>query len=83
MELSVNAVAQGIERFLVGALTAEQLTDWADLIECREDIVAVPVEPINLVEVIFRLANPNLEGSVTRELAVELQQRLRGDKDAA
>ena len=62
--LSVHDVLPVLERFLAGDLTAEQLTDWADLIECREDIACAD-KPIDLSKIVFRLANPNLRGPVT------------------
>jgi hypothetical protein len=53
------------------------VTDWADLIECREDIGYAPMNE-HLGEVVFRLANPNLNGPVTREVALEIRSQLRG-----
>jgi hypothetical protein len=74
--LSPEAFASVLERCLAGELSLEQLTDWADLIECREDI-EVPAEPQDLSHLVFRLANPNLEGAVTKELVGELRDKLR------
>lgn len=76
VSLSTDAVAQVFERYLSGQLTSEQLTDWADLIECREDIF-LPTEPVNLSEWIFRLGNPNLHGPVTPSLVAEMRDALR------
>lgn len=73
--LSEKDVLLVLERFLTGALTSEQLTDWADLIECREDI-ALPSQPVNLSDVVFRLANPNLQGPVTVHGVAEVRDRL-------
>lgn len=64
-----------LERFLAGDLTSEQLSDWADLIECREDI-ALPSKPVNLSEVVFWLANPNLQGPVTVDAVAEVRDHL-------
>ena len=69
--LSPEALLSVLDRCLAGELSLEQLTDWADLIECREDI-ALPTEPENLSNLVFRLANPNLEGAVTIQLVGEL-----------
>ena len=60
-----------LQRHMVGALSAEQLTDWADLIECREDI-ELASEPPDISAAISRLANPALYGPVTRTLVAEL-----------
>jgi hypothetical protein len=74
--LSPEAFLRVLERCLSGELSLEQLTDWADLVECREDIT-LPTEPQDMSKLIFRLANPNLEGAVTMELVSELQKQLR------
>ena len=74
--LSVHDVLPVLERFLAGDLTAEQLTDWADLIECREDIACAD-KPIDLSKIVFRLANPNLRGPITVDVVAEIRDRLR------
>ena len=78
--LSPGAIVQVIERFLSGQITSEQLTDWADLIECREDI-EVSNESPNLAEVIFRLANPNLREPITPALVTEIRDALIGGRN--
>jgi hypothetical protein len=75
--VSTADVQRLLQRFIVEELTAEQVTDWADLIECREDIGYAPMNE-HLGEVVFRLANPNLNGPVTREVALEIRSQLRG-----
>ncbi len=79
--LSTGEVVQVIERFLSGKITSEQLTDWADLIECREDI-EVSKESPNLAEVIFRLANPNLREPITPVLVAEIRNTLLTERNA-
>jgi len=77
LTLAASDVMRMLQRFSTGDISAEQLTDWADLIECREDI-ALPRQPVDISAVIFRLANPNLEGPVTPALVTELQARIAG-----
>lgn len=79
--LSTGAVVQVIDRFLSGEITSEQLTDWADLIECREDI-EVSKESPNLAEVIFRLANPNLRDPISPVLVTEIRNALLSERNA-
>jgi len=73
--LQWDDVARILDRFLAQEMTADQVTDWADLIECREDIGILPGCEF-LGDVIFRLANPNINGQITRDVVVELQQQL-------
>lgn len=58
-------VERVLQRFLNGELTHEQVTDWADLLECREDIAPKPGQEV-LTNVLFKLANPDLASPVTR-----------------
>jgi hypothetical protein len=46
-----------LQRYLSGDLTAEQLTDWADLLECREDLAYESQSSERLQQAIFELAN--------------------------
>ena len=66
-------ILQVLRRYLSGALTAEQVVDWADLVECREDIGFQDGQKEKLSNVIFLLANPNISGPVTLELARKVQ----------
>jgi hypothetical protein len=36
--LTREDIVRILDRYLAGKLTTEQVTDWADLVECREDI---------------------------------------------
>lgn len=70
--LSSGDVVAVLDRYLAGSLTADQVTDWADLLECREDIEL----PAHLTDALFRLANPNINGPVCPAVAVALRQAL-------
>jgi hypothetical protein len=65
-----------LDRYLAGDLTSEQVTDWADLVECREDIALPDGEKDLLSDVIFRLANPYLRDEVTPELGQRIRREL-------
>jgi hypothetical protein len=81
-QLSPEHIVKVLERYLSGTLTAEQVTDWADLVECREDIGTEENEG-SLNEIIFRLANPNLSEAVTHSVAREILKELRAKPTAA
>lgn len=80
--LEVADILRVLRRYLSDALTAEQVVDWADLVECREDIGFRNGEKEDLSNVIFRLANPNINGPVTPELATQIQLDLGGETHA-
>jgi len=66
--LTKSDVVSIMQRYLSGGITEQQLTDWADLVECREDI-EYPTQDENLIaSIIFRLANPNLNEEITSPL---------------
>jgi hypothetical protein len=69
--LTHNDVARILQRKVAGLLTAEQFTDSADLIECREDI-HLPIGPPDVSAAIFRLANPGLQRPITEALVAEM-----------
>jgi hypothetical protein len=66
-----------LTRYLAEELTGDQVTNWADLVECREDIGYQPGQE-HLADIIFELANPNLRGPITPEVAKRIQARLFG-----
>jgi hypothetical protein len=66
-----------VGRYLRSELTSLQLTDWADLVECRDDI-AYSSHTNELSDIVFRLANPNLRDEITPKLATEILQELNG-----
>lgn len=72
-------ILRTLHRYVSGALTAEQVVDWADLVECREDIGFPNGQKDELSHVIFRLANPNINGPVTLEVARQIQLDLGGE----
>jgi hypothetical protein len=77
-----------IDRFLGGALTGEQVTDWADQVELRQDLGLEETHRDALRDAIFRLANPNLRGPVTPEVARAIRATLiageeLGSRDAS
>lgn len=66
--MTQSDVANILQRYLSGGITGHQLTDWADLVECREDIEYPSQDEKLIASIIFRLANPNLNEEITRPL---------------
>ena len=60
IRLSADHVRLVLARFLKGELSADAVEEWANLIECREDIGFESEFEDVLKDVIFELANPGL-----------------------
>jgi len=76
-ELKSSHIRSALHRYLQAELSAAQVEEWANAIECREDIA---YEPSSLVgETIFELANPELTPPLNQERARELLQLLPAD----
>jgi hypothetical protein len=71
-------VLKVLSRFRSGALSAEQVEKWANAIEGREDIDLEAQNRELLREAIFALANPDLQGDITTDVADRWIERIRG-----
>ncbi|MFA6246440.1 MAG: hypothetical protein WC615_05830 [Mucilaginibacter sp.] len=58
-----------VQRFLDGVLSTDDLENWANAIESRDDI---GFENNELSEFIFDLANPVINGEITKELVIKM-----------
>lgn len=74
--LSCADVAIVLERFISGGLTAIEVENWADAIECRDDIGFETKSMKLLKEVVRELANPVLTTELTQHSARSLLNRL-------
>jgi len=54
-----------LDRFFSGVISAKDLEEWANLIECREDIDFEAQKNEQIENVIYCLANPSLEGEIS------------------
>jgi len=66
-----------LRRYLAGELDAKTVADWADAIEMREDIGHEPGCENALNELIFEVANPEINYALTPERAEEWLERLQ------
>ncbi|WDE11745.1 hypothetical protein [Thalassomonas haliotis] len=67
--VSGTDIKRVLQLYLDGECTAKELEDWANLIECREDL---EFEEELIEEIIYKLSNPVLEGEVTIESCSKL-----------
>lgn len=65
-----------LRRFQAGGFSAEDVEQWADAIEGRDDIGFEPHAQSLLGELLFELANPALTEPLTPELAAAWIDRL-------
>jgi hypothetical protein len=75
-QLSSQDVIALLDRYLEGTLTAAQVQHWAELLELRDDLGYDARQTDLLKQIIYRLANPEVNGAITRGLAVEIQAQL-------
>ena len=66
--LTKNDVIAVLRRFTAGEFKADVLTEWANLVEGREDIELEPADAEAVSEAIFQLANPTLCGPLVTKV---------------
>ena len=74
VELTPEIVRNILVLYLHGERNALEIETWANLVESREDIASTP----SIRNVVYRLANPLLEGSLTQKAASDLLSELYG-----
>jgi hypothetical protein len=63
-----------LQRYIDGSLTSLEIENWANAIECRDDM---DFEDDELQEIIFELANPDINGEITEELLKKIINKLK------
>jgi len=63
-------VSSVLNRFIAGGLSSAQVEEWANFIECRDDIGHSPSSAVGLA--LHELANPLLTCPLTRQSAATL-----------
>jgi hypothetical protein len=58
-----------LQRYLLNEITSQDIEDWANLIECREDLTYERPFEEEIKESIYKLANPILEGVLNFEMS--------------
>lgn len=71
--LTAKDITNAINMYKNGEITSSDLENWADLIECREDIDydEKSSEEINMA--IFCLANPGLNGEISHDSVEQIR----------
>jgi hypothetical protein len=63
--VKISHIKSVLGRFLSGEIDEKDIEDWANLLECREDIEYEQAVHTQLEEIVYTLANPALEGDIT------------------
>ena len=77
--LRASDVLAIVDRYLEGQLSAQEIYDWANLLECREDIDFLPEDRGVAQEMIFWLANPEIHlpgGVIDHDNASMIREKL-------
>ena len=69
-----------LDRYLNNALSATDLENWANAIECREDIAYKTDEEDLINDIIFDLANPTLNDPLSPKLVEQYISQLSNPK---
>lgn len=74
--LSRSDAAAVLRRYVNGERTAAEVCEWADALESREDIEYDPTAGDSIGDLLFELANPEINRPLTPELAAEWLRQL-------
>lgn len=69
-------IIEVLQRYVSGEIESIEIEEWANLIECREDIEFEKDKRNMLENAIYQLANPVLEGDITPEICKKLLMTL-------
>lgn len=75
--LTVQHVRAILERFSAGGLTAQEVSVWAESIEQRDDIGFERGHEVLIKDILFELANPDINAALTLQRAETLARHLR------
>lgn len=74
--LTGDMILKLIDRFVNDELTYSELIDWANAIECREDIVYEGLNTCVIDELVTILANPDINGRLRKEEFEKYKNRI-------
>lgn len=73
VKVTHNDFLNVFKKYLHDLISDEEIVLWANLIECRDDI---EFESPDLQEIIFFIANPEINGDVNKDLIRNLSQTI-------
>ena len=78
--LEVSHIGDMLRRFMSDQISRDDVEQWADLIEVRDDIAFDPTRESEIRQAIHELANPVLFGSLDIEMAGTLLRSLQPEQ---
>jgi hypothetical protein len=76
VQLTVSDLTSVLKRYIDGILNEKTLAEWANAIECRDDIGFEKSSREALKDAINVLANPDLNGPLDRNKAIQMKHSL-------
>lgn len=70
--LDIKKIENVMRLYIAGKLTAGEVEDWANLIECRDDIEFEKEHVETIQKIIYELANPQINEPITRDKALSI-----------
>lgn len=74
--LTKTDVLSVFSRFLSGELSSDDLENWANFLECRDDLGFEAKYEDELSEIVFLIANPDINYSIDVELIHRLKDKV-------
>lgn len=74
LKINVEDFSNVLKRNINNEIDFETITNWANALECRDDIDFTDEK---IQEVIFELANPEINGNITKERLSEIITELK------
>ena len=68
VQLTKQHILNVLKRCVEGDVSLSDLEKWANLIECREDIDYERKNREKIISIIFRIANPEINGELSMKL---------------
>ena len=74
--IQANKISIVLKKYIIGVYSSQEIEQWANLIECREDLGYESDKSNVLDSIVYHLANPFLEGKITRRLCLDFMKSL-------
>ena len=74
--LTRSDILNVFERYLSGSIKTEELSSWADFLECRDDLGYEKGSEEIIDKIIFWLGNPDINYPINKELVLQLKEEL-------
>lgn len=66
-----------LKKYVEGLISSSSIEQWANIIECREDISYFEPDSQLMKEIIYILANPDISERLTKKNACKFIEKLR------